>query len=78
MASERRSLPPGLEPWDPANGLRVGALSGGLVGALVIALTGFTHFWVIAVTGLLGGAVGFWSEKRKQRRPTGHDETIDR
>jgi uncharacterized membrane protein len=48
--------------------LRVGGLVGGLVGAAVIALTGFTHFWVILVTGAIGGAIGFWSEKRKQRQ----------
>ena len=63
-----------MEPWDPANGLRVGGLVGGLVGAAVIAFTGFTHFWVIAATGAIGGAIGFWSEKRKQRHDPGKQE----
>jgi hypothetical protein len=55
-------------PWDPANGLRVGLLAGALVGAAVVALTGVTGFWLVVLTAVVGGTVGYWSEKRKQPR----------
>jgi hypothetical protein len=59
-------------PWDPLNGARVGAVAGALVGAVLTALTaltGLASFWVIAGCGAVGGGIGYWSEKRKQRRP---------
>ena len=55
-------------PWDPANGLRAGLLAGALVGAGLIALTGLTGLWIILATALIGGALGYWREKRKQPR----------
>ncbi|MGI9616482.1 MAG: hypothetical protein ACR2QO_26435 [Acidimicrobiales bacterium] len=67
MASAKRSgSAQRRQPWDPANGLRVGMFVGALVGTAVAAL-GFAHFWVVAACATIGGAVGFWSEKRKQR-----------
>ena len=60
------SLPPERAPWDPANGLRIGAFVGGLIGAALIAVTGVTSPWIIAGCGVVGGGVGYWSEKRKQ------------
>ena len=60
---ERSPLPPGRQPWDPVNGLRIGILVGGLLAAGVIALTGFTHLWVIVVGGIVGGAIGYFSQK---------------
>jgi hypothetical protein len=64
---EKRTLPPvGRQPWDPANGLRVGTMVGGMVGAAFIAATGLFSFWLIAVPGVVGGCLGYWSEKRKQ------------
>ena len=62
-------LPPGRMPWDPVNGARVGAVAGALVGAAFIALSGVANFWVIAGCGAIGAGLGYWSEKRKQRRP---------
>jgi len=56
-------------PWDPLNGARVGAVVGALAGAALIALSGVASFWMIAGCGAIGGALGYWSEKRKQRRP---------
>lgn len=68
MAATRRApLPQGRQPWDPVNGLRIGALAGALVGAAAGALFGFLELWVIAVTAA-GGAIGWRSEKRKQSR----------
>lgn len=64
--SKRRPPSPGRQPWDPANGLRVGILAGGFVGAGVIALTGIASFWIVAAFAAIGGAIGYWSEKRAQ------------
>ena len=78
MASAKRApLPAGRQPWDPANGLRVGALVGALLGAAVTGLVGFLNFWAIAATAAIGGAVGYWSEKRRQRDPPGQNRPPD-
>lgn len=68
---KRSAISPGRAPWDPVNGLRIGALTGGLIGAALIALSGVASFWIIACCGAIGGGVGYWSEKRKQRPPRG-------
>jgi uncharacterized membrane protein len=61
---------------DPVNGLRVGMLAGGLLGALVTVLTSVGFVWVVFVLGLIGGAIGFWTERRrwneKERSPRAH------
>jgi hypothetical protein len=54
---------------DPINGLRVGALAGGLLGALITAMTSVTNAWLVMLIGVIGGAVGFWTEKNRQAVP---------
>jgi predicted MFS family arabinose efflux permease len=68
---KRSVLPPGREPWDPVNGLRIGAFTGAVIGAVLIALSGVASFWIVAGCGAIGGGVGYWAEKRKQRPPPG-------
>ncbi len=68
---KRPSLPPGRQPWDPANGVRVGVLIGGLFGAALVSLSGIWSFWIVAACGAIGGGIGYWSEKRKQGSPAG-------
>ncbi|HEY5650820.1 MAG TPA: hypothetical protein VIW46_05175 [Acidimicrobiia bacterium] len=53
---------------DPINGLRVGALAGGLFGALITALSSLSVAWTVLLFGMIGGAVGFWSERRRLTR----------
>ena len=63
MASVKGSgVAPGRQPWDPANGLRIGMFAGAPVGTVVAAL-GSAHIWLVAACAALGSAVGFWSEK---------------
>lgn len=80
MGSVRRSvLAPGRQPWGPADGLRVGVFVRALLGAGAVAV-GYAHFWIVAAGATVGGAVGFWSEKRKQRDPSRgscHDHSLD-
>jgi uncharacterized membrane protein len=52
---------------DPINGLRVGALAGGLLGALITALTSTSYAWVVLVLGVVGAAIGFFTERSRQR-----------
>jgi hypothetical protein len=61
--------PAGRTPWDPANGFRIGALTGGLIGAVLSAMSGVTSLVIIGFAAI-GGAVGYWLEKRKQRPPS--------
>lgn len=62
---KRPDLAPGQNPWDSANGFRIGALVGALVGAGLGLVTSFVGPWVIGGGAVVGGAVGYWSEKRK-------------
>ena len=64
---EQTGLPAGRPPWDPWNGARVGALTGGLLGALAVFLAGSAAYWVVPIGGAVGAAAGYWVEKRKQR-----------
>ncbi len=61
-------LPPGRQLYDPLNGLRVGALAGGLIGAIVTAVTSIAFVWLVVAGAVLGGAVGYWYERRRLRR----------
>lgn len=67
MARPPRRLPAGRPPWDPLNGFRVGAFAGAAVGAIVMAIVGAAAIWVVFLGGALGGGIGYWTEKRKQR-----------
>ena len=62
------SLPSGRPPWDAWNGLRIGALAGGILGILIAVVMGATNFWIVIPAALGGGAIGYWSERRKRRR----------
>ena len=66
MGSDRNRLPAGRQPYDTINGLRIGALAGGLLGALIAAATHLP--WLLLAGAVIGGATGYWSERRKARR----------
>jgi hypothetical protein len=65
MREVGRRPPTGRHGHGPVNGLRVGALAGGLFGAAGALLAGAGVGWFLLVGGALGGAIGYWSEKRK-------------
>lgn len=75
IARKRRRLPPGRPPSDPWNGARVGVLAGAIVGVGATVLLGLTSLWLALIVAAVGGAVGFLSEKRKQRLDTGPSDS---
>lgn len=64
----RRSLAPGEQPYDFANGIRVGGIAGALVGGGVGMFTGWPA-WVL-VGAVVGGIGGY----AYQRRDAGRSE----
>lgn len=60
---EKRPLPPGRQPYDPLNGVRVGALAGALAGVVATAATRTT--WFLLAGAVIGGAIGYLTERRK-------------
>ena len=58
-------LPPGRQPYDPLVGFRVGAIAGGILGVILVAISSLASFWVVLVAAAIGGAIGYWTEKFK-------------
>lgn len=56
-------LPPGRQPYDALNGLRVGAFAGLAFGAIVAAVTHVAWFLLIGVIG--GAVIGYIWERRR-------------
>jgi uncharacterized membrane protein YebE (DUF533 family) len=46
-------------------GFRVGAVAGGILGAILVAVSSLASFWVVVAGAAAGGAVGYWTEKFK-------------
>ena len=75
MGTEHHAgLPPGRPPWDKWNGIRVGGVTGAVIGAIAGVPTGGGWAWVlITLAGTaVGGGTGYWLAGRSQRPPTGH------
>ncbi len=58
-------LPPGRQPYDPLVGFRAGAIAGGILGAILVAVSSLANFWVVLVGAAIGGGIGYWTEKFK-------------
>ena len=73
MSSDNRPRrPAGHPPWDKWNGIRVGGVTGAIIGAIAGVPTGGGWAWVlIAVAGtVIGGGTGYWLAGRRMRPPT--------
>lgn len=64
--SDRR-FPPGRQPYDLFNGMRIGALVGVILGAVLTALWDL-GVWPILAGAVVFGAVGFAYERRAVER----------
>ena len=58
-------IPSGHEPHDPLNGIRAGALIGGLFGALITAVTSVANAWLVFVGAAAGAIVGYRSQRKR-------------
>ena len=65
---DKTVLPPGRQPYDPLNGLRVGAFAGIALGALGAAITRIG--WLLLVGAIIGGIAGYITERNRLRRET--------
>ena len=65
---EQSTYPPGTQPYDTLNGLRIGALAGGLIGMIPTAIFGAAHAWLILLGVAVGGAIGYAYERRSIER----------
>jgi len=63
--SEDYQLPPGRQPYDVLNGLRIGALVGGILAAIVMVFTSLNSLWVLLIGAAIGGVVGYLYERRR-------------
>ena len=63
--TEPEKLPAGHPPHDPLNGFRVGAFAGGIMGLLGSWLVASPNFIALLAGAVVGGAVGYWTEKRR-------------
>ena len=62
---EASSLPAGRQPYDPLVGLRVGAIAGGILGVILLAISSLASFWFVVIGAVAGGAIGYWTERFK-------------
>ncbi len=62
---EPHRLPPGRQPYDVLNGLRVGAFAGLALGAIVAAVTRIPWFLLLGV--VVGAAAGYLWERGRSR-----------
>jgi hypothetical protein len=76
MGMKHSRLPPGRQPYDMLNGFRIGALAGGLMGALGAAVTNTRVVWVVLVGAAAGAVIGYWTERRRRlpRKVNDHRE----
>ena len=65
---DKTVLPPGHQPYDPLNGLRVGAFAGIALGAVGAALTRIG--WLLLIGAVVGAVAGYVTERNRLRRET--------
>ena len=66
---DRPVYPPGHQPYDALNGLRVGALAGALLGVILTLLTSGGAAMLILLGALAGAIAGYaWERSRSSGR----------
>jgi uncharacterized membrane protein len=58
-------MPAGRQPYAALFGLRIGAMTGALLGALVALAIGTGMVWLIVAAGAVGGFAGYRLEQRQ-------------
>lgn len=65
VAKRRNSYPAGRQPYDTMKGAQVGALTGGVLAMIPLALNVPGGFLLVVGGALLGGGIGFLWERRQ-------------
>ena len=60
----QESYPPGRQPYDALVGLRVGGITGAILGGGLTALLGAAFVWLILAGAVLGAIGGYLWERR--------------
>jgi len=63
----QETYPAGHQPYDALSGLRVGAVAGGIIGVIPVALGAPGGVWLVLIGGFIGGVVGYQWERRLMR-----------
>lgn len=58
-------FPAGRQPYDAMNGIRIGALAGGILGITATALLSFSTIWLMILGAIVGAAAGYRWERQK-------------
>ncbi|MCP3974003.1 MAG: hypothetical protein GY720_05865 [bacterium] len=64
MSKSPDRLPAGRQPYDGFNGLRIGALTGGILGIVATSLLSFSSIWLTVVGAVVGALAGYRWEKK--------------
>ena len=68
MDSDEKTLPEGVQPYDRINGVRIGALAGGVLGIVPAWIFWPAFGWVLAGAAV-GGLAGYLYQRREEGRP---------
>ena len=63
---ERPRYPPGVQPYDGLNAIRIGAITGGILGIVIAFYTGGA--FVMLLGGVSVGALAGWGWHRRARQ----------
>ena len=64
--NDRPSYRPGEQPYDRLNGIRIGAIAGGIVGAIPAAILQGWFAMLIAIGAVAGAFLGGWWAQRER------------
>jgi hypothetical protein len=65
-------LPAGRQPYDRLNGARIGAIVGGILAVLLVALTGLASIWWVVGGAIVGAGLGYGYQAREEHRADAH------
>ncbi len=66
--TEPDRYPPGHQPYDKLVGMRIGAIVGGIVGIVLLAVLDGSFPWLILPFTVAGGVAGYLWQAADERR----------
>lgn len=65
--NQERRYPAGVQPYDWLNGIRIGAVTGGVLGVVPAIMSSGAFAWLVG-GAIVGGIVGYVWESRDEAR----------